>query len=272
MPNIYQRSYSLGITLIVLPTTFLSTENYAGDFLELGVGCRALGLGGVTNKELRTQVAIQHATRRSGLGHFNYLAVGRKLKAQVALAFSWIHAGIDEIPVFPPFDPNITPGDRKYTEKYRPTFTLGSSYRIPPEWRDLFDITSFLPQSLMGLNLKRITHSLADDKASGHGLGLGLLVRLTDLNAVSGTTGFGGLSLGVYWQSKIAVSWESRDVPISSSRQEVNCLRSVLVSSTLTKFGNNSYCCCGPLSNLLAYLVTYQVVTVAKIGWALSTN
>ena len=141
MPNIYQRSYSLGITLIVLPTAFLSAENYAGDFLELGDGSRALGVGdayvavadditatywtpaglaqlagGLTNKELRTQVAIQHATRKSGLGHFNYLAVGRKLKAQVALAFSWIRAGIDEIPIFPPFDPNITPGDRRYTE------------------------------------------------------------------------------------------------------------------------------------------------------------
>lgn len=43
MPNIYQRSYSLGITLIVLPTAFLSAENYAGDFLELGDGSRALG-------------------------------------------------------------------------------------------------------------------------------------------------------------------------------------------------------------------------------------
>ena len=32
-------------------------------------------------------------------------------------------------------------------------------------------------------------------KASGHGWGLGLLVRLPDLNAVIGTTGFGGLSL-----------------------------------------------------------------------------
>ena len=32
-------------------------------------------------------------------------------------------------------------------------------------------------------------------KASGHGLGLGLLARLPDLNAVIGTTGFGGLSL-----------------------------------------------------------------------------
>ena len=76
--------------------------------------------GGLTNKELRTQVAIQHATRKSGLGHFNYLAVGRKLKARVALAFSWIHAGIDEIPIFPPFDPNITPGDRRYTENIGP--------------------------------------------------------------------------------------------------------------------------------------------------------
>ena len=46
MPNIYQRSYSLGITLIVLPAAFLSAENYAGDFLDLGVGSRALGLGG----------------------------------------------------------------------------------------------------------------------------------------------------------------------------------------------------------------------------------
>ena len=97
-------------------------------------GLTQLAKGGLTNKELRPpQVAIQHATRRSGLGHFNYLAVGRKLKAQVGLAFSWIHAGIDEIPVFPPFDPNIMPGDRRYTEKYRPTFSLASSYRIPPE-------------------------------------------------------------------------------------------------------------------------------------------
>ena len=262
MPNIYQRSYSLGITLIVLPAAFLSAENYAGDFLDLGVGSRALGLGGayvavadditatywnpaglaqlakdgLTNKELRTQIAVQHATRRSGLGHFNYLAVGRKLKSPVALAFSWIHAGIDEIPVFPSFDPNITPGDRRYTEKYRPTFTpagfisdsqnaytftLASSYRIPPEWWDLFGTTSFPPQLLMGLNLKRIAHLLADDKASGYGLDLGLLVHLPDLNAVIGATGFGGLSLGVYWQSQIAVSWKNRDIPISSSHQEV---------------------------------------------------
>ena len=58
--------------------------------------------GGLTNKELRTQVAIQHATRKSGLGHFNYLAVGRKLKARVGLATG----GIPKIwPTFTPAGP-----------------------------------------------------------------------------------------------------------------------------------------------------------------------
>ena len=157
MPNIYQRSYSLGITLIVLPTAFLSAENYAGDFLELGDGSRALGVGdayvavadditatywtpaglaqlagGLTNKELRTQVAIQHATRKSGLGHFNYLAVGRKLKARVALAFSWIHAGIDEIPIFPPFDPNITAWRPEVYRKYGPLLRQQGQQALSP--------------------------------------------------------------------------------------------------------------------------------------------
>ena len=66
----------------------------------------------------------------------------------------------------------------------------------------------------MGLDLKRITHSLADDRASGYGLDLGLLVRLPNLNAVIGTTGFDGLSLGVYWRSQIAVGWQNKDVSI----------------------------------------------------------
>ena len=171
-------------------------------FLELGVGSRALGLGGayvavadditatywnpaglaqlakdgLTNKELRTQIAVQHATRRPGLGYFNYLAVGRKLRSPATLDFSWIHAGIDEILVFPSFDPNIVRqaiGDKAHSRKTRPiffghisdsqnacTFTLASSYKIPPEWWDLFGTASFPPQLLMGLNLKRITHSL----------------------------------------------------------------------------------------------------------------
>lgn len=96
------------------PHTKASTAKYAGEFIAIGVGGRALGLGGAyvalandvtagywnpagLSSLMYPQIALMHDERFGGLLNYDYGAVAVPVGKQSSLAFSVIRLGADEI-------------------------------------------------------------------------------------------------------------------------------------------------------------------------------
>ncbi|MCZ6676955.1 MAG: hypothetical protein O7E52_06870 [Candidatus Poribacteria bacterium] len=239
-------SYFVFSTFLLLSTAlpFGWSENYTGDFLTNGVGGRALGLGGayvgvaddvtatywnpagiaaITEK---TQISFMHAARRSGLGSFNYIGAVNQVSPWLTLGASWIHAGVDDIPIYPAFDLNIGPGERRNIARYRPDFeptnflsdsenayvgTVAAKFAISQEWWDNLGKNSHPPEFLFGVNVKRLSQSLVGSSADGVGFDAGLLIRILDTNAIFGAEGLGGFSAGLNVQdiSETTLTWNT---------------------------------------------------------------
>ncbi len=173
------------------------------------------------------QISLMHAVRRSaGLGSFNYIVAINQMSPWLALGASWIHAGVDDIPIYPAFDPNIGPGERRDIAKYRPNFeptsflsdsenayvlTMAARFAISQEWWDNFGRNSQPPEFLFGVNVKRISQSLIGASADGVSFDAGVLIRVLDTNATVGAEGFGGFSVRLNVQdiSKTTLTWNT---------------------------------------------------------------
>jgi len=219
-------------------------ENYTGDFLTNGVGGRALGMGGayaaladdvtatywnpagIAHVPDKSQIGFMHAARRSGLGSFSYAGAVSRINTWLALGASWIHAGVDDIPIYPAFDPNTTPGERQNVAKFRPTFepsgflsdsenayvlTVGVKQAIGQAWWNNFGRDSRPPEFSMGVNVKWVSQSLGGSRADGIGFDAAILIRMPDVAAMLGSQAFGGFSVGVNVQdvSDTTLTWNT---------------------------------------------------------------
>lgn len=240
----------LGVLSLLLVQQAWS-DKYAGDFLTEGVGGRALGLGGayvgVSNDVTASywnpaglgliegvQASLMHASRFPGLGSYNYVGTAHRFHNLFAVGISWLRFGVDDIPIYPELDPNIQPQDRKNVEQFRPeidpetgdfknigtlsdsenayVISLATRYTISQTWWDNMGTTGSPPDFLFGFNLKNINHSLLGNSANGFGFDAGLLVRITDSEAIIGHKGFGGISAGLNVQdiSETTIKWNTK--------------------------------------------------------------
>lgn len=112
-------------TELILALVFLSSTpslvvsadiaKYAGEFIAIGVGGRALGLGGAyaalandvtagywnpagLSHMLYPQITLMHDERFAGLVNYDYGAVALPMGSSTSLAFSVIRLGVDNIP------------------------------------------------------------------------------------------------------------------------------------------------------------------------------
>lgn len=94
----------------------VQTTKYANEFLAIGVGGRALGMGnthiaivndvtagywnpaGMLNQKSQYEVILQHGEYFSGIAKYDYAAFGMQLDSVSSLGFSVIRFGIDDIP------------------------------------------------------------------------------------------------------------------------------------------------------------------------------
>ena len=113
----YSRILGLILTIVSLQSTGLSANiaKYAGEFIAIGVGGRALGLGGAysalandvtagywnpagLSHMLYPQITLMHDERFAGLVNYDYGAVALPMGPSTSLAFSVIRLGVDNIP------------------------------------------------------------------------------------------------------------------------------------------------------------------------------
>jgi hypothetical protein len=186
-------------------------EKHAGDFLALGAGARALGMGsafvavtdGATSAyynpagllQLKTrEMNLMHSEQFGGLENYNSVAGGAALNDREAIGFTLLHIGV---------------GDIKYTRLFDPSKALSDSNR--PEiasQQDATDLALLLsgarkisPRLGIGATVKILRRAIGSDTAFGYGIDLGAQYRLVN-----------SLNLGVVFRdiTGTQVSWDGQ--------------------------------------------------------------
>ncbi|MCK5737753.1 PorV/PorQ family protein [bacterium] len=187
------RKYLCGlVTLLLLSTAgILRAETgfakYAGEFMSVGVGARALGMGGtgVTTANDVTaaywnpagligvrypQISLMHASRFSGIVNYNYGGAAIPLGELQSLAVTLTRTGVDDI---------------KYTALENPHLPLSYSNRpyvsktvSDAEYAFYVSYARLLPGKLsLGINMKVIHKGIGDNAAWGIGFDIGILAN-----------------------------------------------------------------------------------------------
>lgn len=224
----------LAWTLILVPST--EAHQYAGEFLQVAVGARALGLGGaycsltqegwapywnpagIAYRE-RVELSGMHATLFD-LAEHEYLNLALPLPNQATLGFSWINLSVDEIPVFPepgrfadgtlrpPEEWVMSPEDFLNDAENAFIFTFAKLNHLDLDlgWQ-YFVLPMEIP---LGLNLKYIHQSLGDVSASGMGVDLGAQVRF-GMDTLLDYQPLGDFAAGLNLQNvgKTPISWNT---------------------------------------------------------------
>ena len=159
-------------------------QKYTAEFLSIGVGAKALGMGGayvaIANDGSavfwnpaglaqlpKREISLMHSSRFSGLVHANFVSLVLPDKNQNAFGLSYLRIGIEDIPKSTKLDQN----DRPIIE----------GYFNDTEHAVLF---SFARQSTadfyFGANLKTIHQVIGDHSSLGFGLDFGALYKYAE--------------------------------------------------------------------------------------------
>jgi len=217
--------------------------NYAASFLDIGVGARALGMGGafsgladdatafywnpaglsfLESTQISGMYAPQYGSVRNPMGTFHYLGFSQPLIGGAAIGFNWIRLSVDDIPVY-----SELPGsywDRIHDPSLRPTgepegylsdtedaffFTFSKMNRtyLDMGWK-FHQVRVDMP---VGINIKWIRQSVGDVSATGLGLDIGAQIRM-HVDDLFNSTQYGKLCFGFHLRdiTKTTLSWQTR--------------------------------------------------------------
>lgn len=214
---------------------------YAASFLELGVGARALGMGGAAvalSSDATAfywnpaglaflphfQAASMYASLFNSLERQNYLSAALPIMGGGAISFGWIRVGVDDIPRYlyeendkinafqriHGYELPLTAAPTGYFNSYDDAFFI-SFARFIPRKMDLgwqyFDVPVDIG---LGLNLKLIRQSLDNKSASGVGVDLGAIVRLS-MDEIFDDPFYGDLIFGLNVQdvANTQITWNT---------------------------------------------------------------
>ncbi len=183
---------------------------YAASFLEIGVGARALGMGGAFCSIADDESAFywnpaglgfidricisgmygpQFGTLRNPLGQFHFMGYIQPLPGNAVVSFNWIRLSVDDIAIYPELQGD-SKWDRLHDPSLRPTgnpdgymsdtedalffsFAILNQFELDLGWK-------YNPLHIdmpMGINFKTIRQSLGDYGSSGIGLDIGMMIR-----------------------------------------------------------------------------------------------
>ena len=220
------------------------TTQYGASFLEIGVGARALAMGGshasvggetssflwnpaglafVDRTRISGMYGPQFGSLRDPLGTFHYLGFAQPIRPGAVLAVNWIRLSIDDIPIYSELQGSDY-WDRLHNRSLRPT---GDPEGFIRDREDAFTFSFAMKQLIdldlgwayhhirielpLGVNFKWIRHRLGPGEATGLGIDLGAMVRvhLSDLGASSD---LGILTCGCQLQdlTRTKLSWNTR--------------------------------------------------------------
>lgn len=222
----------------VLSFIFLfSSLSYAGNnavaALELGVGARALGMGGAyvaLSDDVyghywnpsglafvnTYQAGSMHAQLFNSFAQQNYLSVAVPLFGGVTIGGSWLRVSVDDIKRYQAPDDDRLPGDQL---KFPSTGTFSDANDIfvlsfAKYQRVILDLGwqyfEFPIDIGYGANIKMINEALDNKTGSGIGLDLGFILKL-ELRHIFDDKNFGDLIWGVSGQdiAETTITWDT---------------------------------------------------------------
>jgi hypothetical protein len=171
----------------------VSAPKYANEFLQIGVGARAMGMSGAQVASVgdvtsgywnpsglldlseKWEVATMHNEYFAGIAKYDYIAAGKKIDSTSAIAATIIRFGIDDIPnTLDLYDPNGNVDYSRITTFNAADYAFLFSFAK----RDLFGKSPFLNSLQMGATAKIIYRNIGEfANAFGIGFDVGLKLK-----------------------------------------------------------------------------------------------
>jgi len=235
----------LASTLLLSWPGTLHAGKYAGAFLEIGVGAKALAMGGaytavasdgsafywnpaglaiLTRPEVNVMYATHFGTLIDPLASYNQAGIALPLKGREAtVAVNYIRLSVDDIPLYPELE-GASLGQRLRDPRLRPTgqplgyfndreeafyfsFAKMNRFNLDLGWQYLT-----MPIEIpLGVNFKMIRQRLGPSSASGLGIDVGGMLRF-NLGEFFDNEGLGDFSFGFNLQdlAQTRLSWNTR--------------------------------------------------------------
>jgi len=159
-------------------------QKYAAEFLTIGVGARALGMGGsfvaIANDATASywnpaglaqlgqrEVTMMHASRFSGIVHSNFINVIYPDGKGNAFGVSWFRSGVDDIPKATRLDEFDRPIIEGYLKNVDQALFLSYSRQACRRF-------------CLGGNIKAIRQTVGDNSSLGFGVDVGALYHVSN--------------------------------------------------------------------------------------------
>jgi hypothetical protein len=238
MKRTVERIFFAVLLLVVSCVTTLAdgpkVAKYAGEFIAIGVGGRALGMGGAyvalandvtagywnpAGLSLVTypEITLMHDERFAGLVNYDYGAVAFPSGTKASIGFSVIRLGVDGIPDTREALVDASTSDLlKIYDIYNPNARIDPSrvtYFNSADWAFYFTYAKQLNQDLSyGVNLKIIRRDMGSNSATGIGFDVGGRMLLTEK-----------LVLGVNLQdiTTTLIAWDTRTKELISPTAKI---------------------------------------------------
>lgn len=227
----------------------LVAGRYGGDFMMIGAGARALGMGGAfaaladdgsaifwnsggLAQLKQSEVAAMHAFLYGNLASYNHVSYVQPLPNEVTIAFNFTRLAVTEIPYFDERHligtnvdqrinnsayhlPGVADGRFKSTDDlYQFAFAKNLKFGANMGWQ-FFEVPFEVG---LGGNVKFIKRQIKDNLGTGTGVDMGIKVR-TDLAVIFDDDDLGDLHFGVNFQdvAGTSVKWDT----ISEIRDDI---------------------------------------------------
>jgi len=193
-------AFSLFLALVLPASAGPAGAKYAGEFIAIGVGGRALGLGGAYSALAHDvtagywnpaglsamsypQVTLMHDERFGGLVNYDYAAVALPAGTSTSLAVSLIRLGVDNIPntQHAGIDANGNPLPPGQVQDLAGIDPSKVTYFNAADWAFYFSYSKKATDRFSyGANIKFIRRELGDASATGVGFDLGAQYLVSD--------------------------------------------------------------------------------------------
>jgi len=222
----------------------LLAGKYAASFLEIGVGARALGMGGafcslvndgtsfywnpagfafLEKPQLSGMYSPQFGSFKNPMANYHFVGYANPLPSDAVLAVNWIRLAVDDIPLYSELTGDSY-WDRLHNPWLRPSgepegyigdtedaiyfsFAIMNHFKLDMGWQYQKVRVDFP----VGINLKWIRQSLGENEATGLGLDFGAMIRL-HLSDFFEAERLGNFSFGIQFQNLAgtSLSWNTR--------------------------------------------------------------
>jgi hypothetical protein len=231
------------IAFMIVCMSRVYSGQYSAEFLEIGVGARALALGGafvaaaddgtafywnpaglalINGTRISGMYGPQFGTLSNPMGRYHYLGAAHRLSGKATVAVNWIRLTVDDIPIYSKLKGDSY-WDRFYRPELRPTgeteghlndyedavfFTFANS--IPILWDLGWMFYPVHLKWLWGINIKWIRQSIGPHEASGLGFDAGGILQIP-FNEFIGDERLGTLAVGIHVRdmSRTRIEWNT---------------------------------------------------------------